>query len=255
VLRCSAHHGPEVKAEALALAITAGSRQQHSGTISRPGSSCLGYRGRSGGLRHPLLFPGWPPEDHTADEQVEVVAELAQSSLDTLGLKPGMIKPLNREAETPEQQKVLAKERIKGNELLCRRGGHFVGSDYSVAWRFDQRRRAAIGKVFVRSFLRRASRAAYFLWSRWLRCGTEDSGLSRESPIVIFAPAFVGAEVVPNSGWLKVEIALKTSHPGGPSLCELFALQRGDQIKPPHHKEAPAAVWVRTAGAGGTLCR
>ena len=32
--------------------------------------------------------------DHTADEQVEVVAELTQSSLDTLGLKPGMIKPL-----------------------------------------------------------------------------------------------------------------------------------------------------------------
>jgi hypothetical protein len=113
----------------------------------------------------------------------------------------------------------------------------------------------SIGLVFVRSFLRRASRAAYILWSRWLQCGTEDSGLSRESPIVIFAPAFVGAEVVPNLGWLKVELALKTSHPGGLSLCELFALQRGDQIKPPHHKEAPAAVWVRTAGAGGTLCR
>ena len=32
--------------------------------------------------------------DHTADEQVEVVAELTQSSLDSLGLKPGMIKPL-----------------------------------------------------------------------------------------------------------------------------------------------------------------
>lgn len=32
--------------------------------------------------------------DHTADEQVEAVAELTQSSLDSLGLKPGMIRPL-----------------------------------------------------------------------------------------------------------------------------------------------------------------
>ena len=32
--------------------------------------------------------------DHTADEQVEAVAELTQSSLDAMGLKPGMIKPL-----------------------------------------------------------------------------------------------------------------------------------------------------------------
>ena len=32
--------------------------------------------------------------DHTADEQVEAVAELTQSSLDSLELKPGMIKPL-----------------------------------------------------------------------------------------------------------------------------------------------------------------
>jgi hypothetical protein len=32
--------------------------------------------------------------DHTADEQVEVVVELTQSALDSLGLKPGMIKPL-----------------------------------------------------------------------------------------------------------------------------------------------------------------
>jgi hypothetical protein len=32
--------------------------------------------------------------DHTADEQVEAVAELTQSALDSLGLKPGMIKPL-----------------------------------------------------------------------------------------------------------------------------------------------------------------
>ena len=32
--------------------------------------------------------------DHTADEQVEAVVELTQSALDTLGLKPGMIKPL-----------------------------------------------------------------------------------------------------------------------------------------------------------------
>ena len=55
------------------------------------------------------------------------------------------------------------------------------------------------------------------------QCGTEDSGLSRESPIVMFAPAFVGAEMVPTSGWLKVELALKTSHLCGPSLCELFA--------------------------------
>ncbi len=30
----------------------------------------------------------------TADEQVEAVAELTQSALDSLGLKPGMIKPL-----------------------------------------------------------------------------------------------------------------------------------------------------------------
>jgi hypothetical protein len=29
--------------------------------------------------------------------------------------------------------------------------------------------------------------------------------------------------VVPNSGWLKVELALKTTHLCGPSLCELFA--------------------------------
>ena len=32
--------------------------------------------------------------DHTADEQVEAVVELTQSALDSLGLKPGMIKPL-----------------------------------------------------------------------------------------------------------------------------------------------------------------
>jgi hypothetical protein len=32
--------------------------------------------------------------DHTADEQVEALAELTQSALDSLGLKPGMIKPL-----------------------------------------------------------------------------------------------------------------------------------------------------------------
>ena len=32
--------------------------------------------------------------DHTADEQIEAVAELTQSALDSLGLKPGMIKPL-----------------------------------------------------------------------------------------------------------------------------------------------------------------
>jgi hypothetical protein len=32
--------------------------------------------------------------DHTADEQVEAVAELTQSALHSLGLKPGMIKPL-----------------------------------------------------------------------------------------------------------------------------------------------------------------
>ena len=32
--------------------------------------------------------------DHTADALVEAVAELTQSSLDSLGLKPGMIKPL-----------------------------------------------------------------------------------------------------------------------------------------------------------------
>src|SRR6185369_15079114 len=32
--------------------------------------------------------------DHTADEQVEAVAELTQSALDSLGLKPGMIKAL-----------------------------------------------------------------------------------------------------------------------------------------------------------------
>jgi len=30
----------------------------------------------------------------TADEQVEAVVELTQSALDSLGLKPGMIKPL-----------------------------------------------------------------------------------------------------------------------------------------------------------------
>src|SRR3954447_15128259 len=30
--------------------------------------------------------------DHTADEQVEAVVELTQSALDSLGLKPGMIK-------------------------------------------------------------------------------------------------------------------------------------------------------------------
>ena len=32
--------------------------------------------------------------DHTADEQVEAVVELSQSALDSLGLKPGMIKRL-----------------------------------------------------------------------------------------------------------------------------------------------------------------
>ena len=32
--------------------------------------------------------------DHTADEQVEAVVELTQSALDSLGLKPRMIKPL-----------------------------------------------------------------------------------------------------------------------------------------------------------------
>jgi hypothetical protein len=32
--------------------------------------------------------------DHTADEQIEAVVELSQSALDSLGLKPGMIKPL-----------------------------------------------------------------------------------------------------------------------------------------------------------------
>src|SRR5262249_17489143 len=32
--------------------------------------------------------------DPTADEQVEAVVELSQSALDSLGLKPGMIKPL-----------------------------------------------------------------------------------------------------------------------------------------------------------------
>jgi hypothetical protein len=32
--------------------------------------------------------------DHTADEQIEAVVELIQSALDSLGLKPGMIKPL-----------------------------------------------------------------------------------------------------------------------------------------------------------------
>ena len=32
--------------------------------------------------------------DPTADEQVEAVVELTQSALDSLGLKPGMIKPL-----------------------------------------------------------------------------------------------------------------------------------------------------------------
>ena len=31
--------------------------------------------------------------DHSADEQVEAVVELSQSALDSLGLKPGMIKP------------------------------------------------------------------------------------------------------------------------------------------------------------------
>jgi hypothetical protein len=31
--------------------------------------------------------------DHTADEQVEAVVELTQSALDSLGLRPGMIKP------------------------------------------------------------------------------------------------------------------------------------------------------------------
>jgi hypothetical protein len=32
--------------------------------------------------------------DHTADEEVEAVVELSQAALDSLGLKPGMIKPL-----------------------------------------------------------------------------------------------------------------------------------------------------------------
>jgi hypothetical protein len=32
--------------------------------------------------------------DHTADERIEVVAELTQSSVDSLVLRPGMIKPL-----------------------------------------------------------------------------------------------------------------------------------------------------------------
>jgi hypothetical protein len=32
--------------------------------------------------------------EHTADERVEAVAELTQASLDSLGLEPGMIKPL-----------------------------------------------------------------------------------------------------------------------------------------------------------------
>ena len=32
--------------------------------------------------------------DHTADERVEAVVELPQSVLDSLGLSPGMIKPL-----------------------------------------------------------------------------------------------------------------------------------------------------------------
>ena len=40
--------------------------------------------------------------DHTADEQVEAVAELTQSALDSLGLKPGMIKPYDGQAsQTP----------------------------------------------------------------------------------------------------------------------------------------------------------
>jgi hypothetical protein len=39
-----------------------------------------------------LLFKLRP--DHSADERVETVAELTQSALDSLGLKPGMIKPL-----------------------------------------------------------------------------------------------------------------------------------------------------------------
>jgi hypothetical protein len=37
--------------------------------------------------------------DHTADEEVEAVVELSQAALDSLGLKPGMIKPLWRTVE------------------------------------------------------------------------------------------------------------------------------------------------------------
>ena len=32
--------------------------------------------------------------DHTADEQVEAVVELTQSAVDSLGVRPGIIKPL-----------------------------------------------------------------------------------------------------------------------------------------------------------------
>jgi hypothetical protein len=49
--------------------------------------------------------------DHTADEQVEVVAELTQSSLDALGLKPRMIKPYDREGETPSNKTLRANDR------------------------------------------------------------------------------------------------------------------------------------------------
>ena len=37
--------------------------------------------------------------DHTADEQVEAVVELTQSALNSLGLKPGMIKPYDGQGQ------------------------------------------------------------------------------------------------------------------------------------------------------------
>jgi hypothetical protein len=52
--------------------------------------------------------------DHTADEQVEAVAELTQSALDSLGLKPGMIKPpmTDKHPKRPRDMNQLAKAQL-----------------------------------------------------------------------------------------------------------------------------------------------
>lgn len=59
--------------------------------------------------------------DHTADEQVEAVAELTQSALDSLGLKPGMSPSDDKHLKRPRD---LHRDQ-RGSNGLCQRFSPF----------------------------------------------------------------------------------------------------------------------------------